>query len=42
MKSLMVLVANHIRVVFGIIKMGKSYDPAKMLSDIRRVEYAAA
>jgi hypothetical protein len=42
MQSLMALAAKLIRVVFGIIRTGKSYDPAKMLSDIRRVEHAAA
>ena len=42
MQSLMALAAKLIRVVFGIIRTGKSYDPTKMLSDIRRVEHAAA
>ena len=42
MQSLMALAAKLIRVVFGIIRTGKRYDPTKMLSDIRRVEHAAA
>lgn len=42
MQSLMAVAAKLIRVVFGIIRTGKCYDPAKMLCDIRRVEHAAA
>lgn len=42
MQSLMALAAKLIRVIFGMIRTGKRYDPTKMLNDIRRVDHAVA
>jgi hypothetical protein len=42
MQSLIVIACKILRVVYAILKNGTTYDPQKMLADIRRTEKAQA
>jgi transposase len=42
LQSLMALAGKLIRVIFGMIKTGRDYDPEKMLCDIKRMKVVAA
>jgi transposase len=42
MQSLIVIACKVLRVIYAILKNGATYDPQKMLADIRRTEKAQA